>query len=265
MKRIRIIFIFSLLFILTSFSADRFKGEWNYSDKIKLSFLENDEFRWEARKNTSIAFFGNYSIKSDYDSIILHTQWGFSMPYKFQFVNNALVLWNEKSNIGETKGHIDEILTFIKNGDDLLQIDNNLKNDIFKLPSNFIGDVFISYNQKGTGNKFYDSHNNRIIEVSKNGLVKTEFEELILPLAFGLYEFESPLRKYSFFIQDLIKDTEIKRLKTDSVYVCIYGYNQTSRTEINKLYGEKISGNVLMLKVDTLKNILKTMGKYGKY
>jgi hypothetical protein len=101
--------------------------------------------------------------------------------------------------------------------------------------------------------------------VSKNGLVKTEFEELILPLAFGLYEFESPLRKYSFFIQDLIKDAEIKRLKTDSVYVCVYGFNQTSRTEINNLYGEKISGNVLMIKVDTLKNILKTMGKYGKY
>jgi hypothetical protein len=262
MKKFRIILVIALLFILVSFNADRFNGSWYYSDKIKLTFSENNEFRWEARKNPSIDFFGNYSIKSDYDSIILHTQFGISIPFKFQFVNNALVLWNEKSNTGETKGHIDEIVTFIKNGDDKPQIDTNLKNDIFKLPLNFIGDIFINYNQKGSGNKFYDSQNNRIIEVSKNGLVKTEFEELILPLAFGSYEFESPLRQYSFFIQGLIKDTEIKRLKSDSIYVCVYGYNQIGRNEINKLFGEGIDGNVLMLKVDTLKNIFKTMQKY---
>lgn len=262
MKNIRIILILALLFILVSFNTDGFKGEWYYSDKIKLTFLENNEFRWEASNNNLMDFFGTYTVKPEYDSLLLNTQFGFSIPYKFQFVNNALVIWNEKGNTSETKGHIDEIITFIKNGDDKQQVNTDLKKDIFKLPSNFIGDVFINYNQKGTGNKFLDSQNNRIIEVPNNGLVKTEFEELILPLAFGLYEFESPLRKYSFFIQDLIKDTEIKSLKTDSIYVCVYGYNQTGRIEINKLYGEKICGNVLMLKVDTLKNILKTMGKY---
>jgi hypothetical protein len=262
MKRFRIIFILAFIFILTSFSADRFKGEWNYSDKIKLSFFGDNEFRWEFSNNKSMDFFGTYFIKADFDSLILNTQFGWSIPYKFQFVNNALVLWNEKGNTSETKGHIDEIFTFIKNGDDKPQVNTDLKKDIFKFPSNFIGDVFISYNQKGTGNKFYDSQNNRIIEVPDNGLVKTEFKDLILPFALGLYEFESPVRKYTFFIQDLIKDVEIKSLESDSIYVCVYGYNQTGRKEINKLYGEAIYGNVLMLKVDTLKNILKTINDY---
>lgn len=219
MKRFRIIFFLAIVFILTSFRADRFKGEWNYSDKIKLSFFGENDFRWENSNNKALDFFGTYTIKADFDSIILNTQFGFSMPYKFQFVNNALVLWNEKGNTSETKGHIDEILTFIKKGDDKPQIDTSLSKDIFKLPSNFIGDVFINYNQKGTWNNFFDSQNNRIIEVPDNGLVKTEFEDLILPLAFGLYEFESPVRKYTFFIQDLIKDNEIKSLKADSMFV----------------------------------------------
>jgi hypothetical protein len=262
MKIIRTIFILALVFILTSFSADKFNGEWNYFNQIKLSFFGNNEFRWEVNNVEAMAFFGTYSIKPDFDSIILNTQWDYSIPYKFQFVNNALVLWNEKSNIGKTKGHLDEILTFIKNGDDKPQVDTNFKKDVFKLPSNFIGDVFISYNQKGVGNKSFDSQNNRIIKVSENGLVKTEFKELILPLAFGLYEFESPLKKYSFFIDDVVRDSEIHKLNPDSVYVCVYGYNQTCREEINKLYGEEIHGNVLMLKVDTLSNILKTIEKF---
>jgi len=262
MKIIRTLFILALVLILTSFNADKFDGEWNFSDTIKLSFFGKNEFRWKVSDNKELDFFGTYSINADFDSILLNTQWGFSIPYKFQFVNNALVLWNEKSNTGATKGHIDEILTFIKNGDDKPLVDTDLKKDIFKLPSNFIGDVFINYNQKEAGNKSFDSQNNRIIEVSDNGLVKTEFEELILPLAFGLYEFESPSKKYSFFIDDVVKDSEINKLNPDSVYVCVYGYNQTSREGIDKLYGEEIHGNVLMLKVDTLSNILKTIEKF---
>ncbi len=261
MLNIKILSLFTLALFLYSCSKDKFKGEWTYSDKLVLSFLDKNEFKWKA-KNNNLDLFGKYFAQPDQDSIVFKTQWNYSMRFKYQFVNNALVLWNEKANSGELKGHIDEIYTFIRKGQHKQQVISDSKKEIFMLPSNFIGNVFINYNQKGSGNNLIDIQNNRKIEVSNDGLAKTEFEVSILPLAFGLYEFKSPLRTYSFFIQDLIEDSEIISLKEDSIYVCIYGYNQQSREEINKLYSQEINGNVLMFRVDTLKNIMKTIKKY---
>lgn len=261
MNQTKIIFVFTLAVFFSSCSENRFNGEWTYSDKVVLRFTENNEYHWEYTKN-KINFFGSYDVQPENDALILRTQWDFSIPFKYQFVNNSLILWNEKSNAGETKGHIDEIITFIKQGEGKPQLNNDIVKETFNLPLNFIGDIFVNYNQKGAGNKLVDNQNNRIIEVSDRGLVKTEFKELILSYAFGVFEFKSPIKRYPFFIQDLMKDTEINKLNPDSVYVCVYGYNQTGRKQINKMYGEEINGNVLMLKVDTLKNILKMMEIY---
>jgi hypothetical protein len=261
MLKIKILYLFTLALFLSSCSKDKFNGDWIYSDKLVLSFLDKNEFKWTTN-NSKVDWYGKYFIQPDQDSLILNTQWDFSIRFKYQFVNNSLVLWNQKANSGDLKGHIDEILTFIKKGQDKQQVRAVSKKEIFMLPPNFIGFVYINYNQKGSGNNLIDDQNNRKIEVTNDGLVKTEFEESILPLAFGLYEFKSPLRTYSFFIQDLIKDSEMKSLKTDSIYVCVYGYNQERREEITKLFGQKINGNVLMFRVDTLKNIMKTIKKY---
>jgi hypothetical protein len=261
MLKIKILSLFTLALFVYSCSKDKFKGEWVYSDKLALSFMDKNEFKWKANNN-KVDLSGKYFIQPDHDSLILNTQWNFSLGFKYQFVNNSLILWNEKSNTGKLKGHIDEVYTFVRKGQDKQQLSAEFKKDIFKLPPNFTGFVYINYNQKGTGNNLIDGHNNRKIEVSNDGLVKTEFEESILPLALGLYEFKSPIRTYSFFIQDLIEDSEITSLKADSIYVCVYGYNQESREEINKLYGQEINGNVLMFRVDTLKNIMKTIKKY---
>jgi hypothetical protein len=261
MLKFRILSLFTLALLLSSCSKDKFKGEWVYSDKLVLSFLDKNEFKWKAINN-NLDVYGKYFTKPDQDSLILNTQWDFSMRFKYQFVDNSLVIWNQKANSGDLKGHIDEIRTFIKKGLDKQHIRTGSKKEIFMLPSNFIGYVYINYNQKGSGNNLIVGKNNRKIEVSNDGLIKTEFEESILPLAFGLYEFKSPLRKYPFFIQDLIEDSELRKLKADSIYVCVYGFNQDIREEINKLYGQEINGNVLMFRVDTLKNIMKTIKNY---
>lgn len=42
----------------------------------------------------------------------------------------------------------------------------------------------------------------------------------------------------------------------DSVYVCLYDFNQISREEINSMFGERVDGNVLCFRRDTLKNLL---------
>ena len=261
MLKFRILSLFTFALILSSCSKDKFKGEWTYSDKLVLSFSDKNEFKWNAINN-NLDLFGKYFTQPDQDSLVLNTQWDYSMRFKYHFVNNSLVIWNQKANSGELKGQIDEIYTFVKKGQDKPHVLTVSKKEIFMLPSNFIGYVYINYNQKGSGNNLIAGKNNRKIEVSNDGLVKTEFEESILPLAFGLYEFKSPLQKYPFFIQDLIKDSEITRLKADSIYVCVYGFNQDRREKINKLYGQEINGNVLMFRVDTLKNIMKTLNKY---
>ncbi len=248
-------FIFTLLLFFSSCNTDKFNGEWTYSDKVLLTFMDENEYHWKMTYD-NINFWGKYFIQPENDSLILTTQWDFSLRFKFQFVNNSLVLWSEKSSVGETKGHIDEIFAFSKRGNDKPRMSDDSEKEIFKLPLNFIGDIFINYHQKGAGNNLVDRQKNRIISVTDRGFVKTEFKEQILPYAFGLFEFESLNKRYPFFIQDLMTSTEINRLNPDSVYVCVYGYNQIGRKEINKLYGEKITGNVLMLKVDTLKNII---------
>jgi len=261
MLNYRLLSLFILALFLSSCSKDKFKGEWTYSDKLVLSFLYKNEFKWKAINN-NLDLYGKYFTQPDQDSLILYTQWDYSMRFKYQFVNNSLVIWNQKANSGKLKGQIDEIYTFTKKGQDKPHVLTVSEKEIFMLPSNFIGYVYINYNQKGSGNNLIAGKNSRKIEVSINGLIKTEFEESILPLAFGDYEFISPIKKYSFFMQDLIEDSEITSLKADSIYVCVYGYNQESREEINKLYGQEINGNVLMFRVDTLKNIMKTINKY---
>jgi hypothetical protein len=261
MLKIKILSLITLALFLSSCSKDKFKGEWIYSDKLVLSFLDKNEFKWTTNNN-KLNLFGKYYTQPVYDSLILKTQWDYSLRFKYQFVNNSLILWDEKSNSGKLKGHIDEVYSFIKKDQNKQQVSTVSKKEIFMLPSNFIGYVYINYNQEGSGNNLIDAQNNREIEVSNGGLVKSEFKESILPLASGLYEFKSPIKEYQFFIQDLIKDSDIKNLKADSIYVCVYGYNQAGRETINELYGQEINGNVLMFRVDTLKNIMKTIKNY---
>jgi hypothetical protein len=59
-------------------------------------------------------------------------------------------------------------------------------------------------------------------------------------------------------------ETEKKQAGFDneSRYVCVFGFNQVSRENINHIFVESIQGNVLMFQVDTLKNILENLRKY---
>lgn len=256
----KLIYLLISISILSSCSHNKFEGEWIIPDNVKLSF-NNNKYTWTNIKH-NIIFYGNYQVSEENDSLILNTQHGIPLYSRYKFVDNTLILWNIKADSGETKGHIDEIYCFTKSQDHILAGNSNLKKDIITIPLGFIGNVFINYNQKEVGNKEFNYHQDHLIQVNENGLAKTEFEESVLLHALSLYEFRSPEKEYSFFIDDMIKDNELNNLSNDSVYVCVYGFNQTGRKNINTIFGEALSGNVLMLRVDTLKNIIKTMDNY---
>lgn len=261
MKTIIVNLLFISFFCLSSCSNNDFEGKWEFSNEIKLSFSGENKFEWKT-KNDNINFHGTYKIHHDPDYITLNTQHDFSLSFLFQNKDNWLILWNYKGNNKETAGHIDEIYPFTREG---YQINNSVykhEKEIFKLPSNYIGDIFVSYNQSGSKNSFRDDKNNYHIIIPDNGLSKTDLEESVLDFAFGAYEFNYPHKKIPFFIDDLVNDSLLKLLNHDSIYACVYGYNQIGRKRINKLYGEQIKGNVLMIEVDTLKNILKTRDLY---
>ena len=68
-------------------------------------------------------------------------------------------------------------------------------------------------------------------------------------------------RKLPFVLEASItgkKNNELRyeNLYPDSVYACIYGFNQLNRDSIDKIFHTKVEGNVFMFRVDTLKNIL---------
>ena len=64
---------------------------------------------------------------------------------------------------------------------------------------------------------------------------------------------------FPFIIDDTMEAKDLLTYNVDSVYVCVYGFNQVGRNVINEVFKETIDGNVLMLEVDTLKNLIPKM------
>jgi len=257
MKYLRISIFISLSVLLVSCDRNSIIGEWNHYGKTILEFKKDNTFTWE-NKNSDFDFFGEFRTSKNNDSLILTTK-NFDLKFRYIMFDNCLVIWNNKSETGKLKHHIDEVFLFNTSTNSCRTKKKKSIKEVFILPKNFIGQVYVNYTNISNKIKFEE----RTITIPQTGLIKTTLQVSILNFAFSNYRFEMPNGKqYNFFVDDITSQTQLNKLDRDSIYVCVYGFNQEGRPKINKIFNEEISGNVLMFEVDTLKNLIPKMKKY---
>jgi len=247
-------------------SESKVIGEWFYYDLSKFTFTSENIFQLHIGNKLLIE--GNYSFIHN-DTIRVFIEGNFFMDYIYKYFNDTLVLYTYKSKHGPLKNHIDEITLLTKRTKVKSQIDTliSLQTDKFILPESYTGIVYVNYNQTEEQAQICDSVGNRIIKIPSCGYVKTSFKEDPLQYALEKMCFIQNEKCIRFFIDSkivLMTESELKQagFDYDSIYVCVFGFNQASRKNINDIFGENIQGNVLMFQVDTFKNILVNLRKY---
>lgn len=209
---------------------------------------------------------GTYTLVPNTDSLLVFTQDTQSpirFTYKFRGSLLFLVAYKNFQN------QIDEVFILSRSGIKVVNTDTSHQKDISTiiLPPKYIGAVYINYNQQTGQPKEFGVQGGAIIHVPSNGVLKTQLSANPIGYIEGSFSFREKtnglarnvkqlkffnFNKYTGELDKLIN----QGFNLDSVYVCIYGYNQTSREEINKVFGEPIKDNVLMFRVDTLKNLI---------
>jgi len=269
MRRLYLV-IFFALFGLNCFSQSenesKILGEWYYYDLSKFTFSRENIFQLQVGNKLLIE--GTYSFVHN-DTIRVFFENNLFIDYIYTYYNDTLVLYTYKSKYGPLKNHIDEIILLtrrnkVKSLPDTLI---NLQTDKFVLPVDYTGIVYVSYNQPKGQVQSFDNVKNRIIKIPSCGYTKTSFKEDPLQYALEKMCFIQNEEYIPFFIDSRITkmtESELKQAGFDyeSKYVCVFGFNQASRENINDIFGEDIQGNVLMFQVDTLKNILENLRKY---
>jgi len=215
--------------------------------------------------DSSLFVIGRYEIFPD-AGIIKQYVGGDNVPIdiEYKFFEGKLILMYHKAfnsqishltvlKKGETKVSKDEMDPSISSGQQIL------------LPRKYRGNVFISYNQKDGQEKKYTSDGRPLISIPTNGLLQTQFQEepydfILGRISFSVYDTTESVKNVKSFSFDKYYHNFNELLGhgyfTDSVYVILYGYNRQTRKEINKLFDKTIEGNVMMFKIDTLKNLI---------
>jgi len=264
MKRITIIlFAIPILFYCKPNTEKTLTGKWNCisnSNNQFYEFYENKNYVFKV--NDYLTVRGNYILTPD--SLILYDEGNqIFAKYVLKIINDQTVLINYKKY-----NHIDEVSLLERDGRNISRkaINENAELTTIILPRNYTGYVYICYNQKSGQKKEFGVKGNPIIHIPSDGLFKTKHIEDPINYALGKFQFLNELGNsknrtipFFFFTENIGQLDKIlnKGYSMDSVYVCIYGYNQTQRENINTLFNQKIDGNVLMFRVDTLRNMIR--------
>ena len=143
---------------------------------------------------------------------------------------------------------------------------NNFEIDstLFVFENNFFGYVLINYNQPDGQEKKYTKNGTKIIDVPISGTLKTQF--IADPFNYILKNIkfarknninkEIPHICFKWARSQKLEGLVELGYDTNAVYVILQDYNQMGRGYINEWWDEEITGQVLMFKIDTLKNLL---------
>ena len=239
-------------------------GNWEcVSNSHNQTYEFKTDHTYVFRLNEFVTLNGKYKIIPEMDSLILYNEDNkLLVDFIYKIMDNKLLLINYKKH-----HHIDEV-SLLKRGKDSSSINKGINDSgltTLLFPKDFRGYVYICYNQELGEEKEFMENGNPILQIPSNGLLKTKLQEDPINFILGKFIFietnsnrinkKTPFFFFTEYIGSLDKLLG-KGFNMDSVYVCIYGYNQTSREEVNKVFQEPIDGNVLMLRVDTLKNMV---------
>jgi len=171
------------------------------------------------------------------------------------------------------ENHIDEIGWYVKEGTKIKPVKTKIK-EKFIIPKGFNKMIYIAYDQPEGQELIQDADGNRILNIPKNGILKTKFKEIPEIMAFQNYEFyendqnaDSLIKMREFQHEDF--QTVFKELRKnkgdiklkynpDSTAIFVLGFNQVGRNYIEReIFKERIQGNVLMFEVDTISKVFR--------
>lgn len=250
-------------------SNNQLTGVWNLlpDKKSGYEFKGNNEFL--LKTDHEILVKGKYTIRTGYDSLYLCTTGptgildSIPMRFIYKIEGNLLYLCDFKNAPG-IKDHIDEVGVYEKMnlvGTRVSKpVKDTTKTQVIVFEGNLIGNYGINYQQQD-GEESVDSKGRMLVHSSENGLFNTKFKADPFEYIKNNFIFMNKDHKVipSFIMGHSSKSQKellSRGFNNDSVYVCLYGYNQGARDEVNRFFNKQISGQVLMFRVDTLKNFL---------
>ncbi len=122
------------------------------------------------------------------------------------------------------------------------------------LPRNFKGHVTIAFNQPNGVAPEYDALGNRVVRIPPTGMLKTQLKEDAFGTAGRRYVVlipDSSDRLFRLPVYDRFEHPEWQKGLSRTFGVVMLGFNQLSRSDVDRLFGEPIAGNTLMFLVDT--------------
>jgi hypothetical protein len=255
-------------------------GNWNVisSDQTEIvgkwhSISNNYGLRYDFRSDnqytlcnadSSLFVVGRYEIFPDAGIIKQYIE-GDTVPavIEYKFFEDKLILMQHKA----FKNQISHLTVLKNDASKIVQVEDSSLScgQQIVLPMKYRGNVFINYNQKDGQVKEYTYDKRPLISIPANGLLQTQFPEepynfILGRITFSIIDTTALYRHIKFFSFDKyyhnLNELFSQGYDMDSVYVCTYGYNRQTREEINKLFDKTIEGNVMMFRIDTLKNLI---------
>lgn len=190
--------------------------------------------------------------------------------YRLKKRGRRLILISMKE--GEAwKDHIDEVLVFLptelESTKGLDAYPGKMPRQQFLFPEGFTGPISIAYGQKLGEKAEFDAQGRPLFNIPADGMFETQVPEDPVAFALGAMQFCYTAAKGGGQRVIPLVPTDVIRpvgeapaagsgqYHPDSVYVWAMGYNQLGRTNINRLFGKAVEGNVGMFGVDTLRKL----------
>lgn len=235
-------------------------GKWRFTDQLDryLQFLPNGEVNFIVESDSEQCQYGiKYRLEQVCDTLYLIRQHGSGYVERnaIRISGDYMADYSFKELEGIT-AHIDEYGFQVR--DSVVQprpFDEGLPITKFILPCGFHGHVTIAFNQINGVAPEYDTQANRIVRIPPNGLLKTQLKEDAFGVAARRFAFLIPDSTTEALVMlpsyDKFENPYMRESLTNTFGVFMQGFNQLSREDVNRLFGEPIVGNTLMFFVDT--------------
>ncbi len=241
------------------FNCNCLTGDWFslFRNNIRVCFTK-DTIHYEIKLSDNWESFirEKFSCENLNSSLLLTTKSG--MRYRFQFLDNDFVVFNNYKDSKGIEDHIDEILVLCKDSSKRkYQIIKGIGNhDEFIMPSKIGGVYAIAFNHDDGKNVVYNDSGNRLFMFTDSTpFIKTKACESVSNIAFNNIKFllsdstDNLIELPSVVLTKAFLESDTSN--NDKLYVFIMGFNQISRQTINKLFNQPIKGNVAFFKVAT--------------
>ncbi|HPQ35269.1 MAG TPA: hypothetical protein PK563_12295 [Tenuifilaceae bacterium] len=148
------------------------------------------------------------------------------------------------------ENHIDEYSVWIKDVPEPKRDLFSKKKQIYVIPDNYKGWVWIAFNQKDGKNPVYDSLGNPMLIIPENGILKTTLHEDAFATAnkhFRILQKNLKSNNFSnYFTIDFSENIDSICCESNENIAIVLGFNQRPRDYFNKkIFNQTISGNIL--------------------